>query len=35
MSTRSAAATAAPILPLGLTTFSVEELVTRLVKVLI
>jgi hypothetical protein len=32
--TRLAAATAAPLLPLALTTFSVEELLTRLIKVI-
>lgn len=32
--TRLAAATAAPLLPLGLTMFSLEELITRLIKVL-
>jgi hypothetical protein len=32
--TRLAAATAAPLIPLTLTIFSVEELITRLVKIL-
>lgn len=32
---RLAAATAAPLLPLGLTVFSLEELVTRLIKILV
>jgi hypothetical protein len=32
--TRLAAATAAPLLPLGLTVFSLEELVMRVVKIL-
>jgi hypothetical protein len=32
---RLAAATAAPLLPLGLTIFSLEELVTRLLKILL
>ena len=31
--TRLAAATAAPLLPLGLTIFSLEELIVRLVKI--
>ena len=31
---RLAAATAVPLLPLGLTVFSLEELVTRIVKIL-
>jgi hypothetical protein len=32
---RLAIATAAPLVPLGLTIFSLEELVTRLVKILL
>jgi hypothetical protein len=32
--TRLAAATAAPLVPLGLTIFSLEELVMRLIKII-